>query len=296
MYRKIKRIRVAVSIVCLTLLTLAVIDTGFALSPLGRWMQQTQLIPAILTGAAAWLMVWVVVSLSFGRVYCSTVCPLGTVQDIAAHLGRRFSKGAGSHYRYSRPIDSLRYPIPLIVAACLCVGLTKVVEATDPYSIYCKIAMAICRPLAISLGGAAAAIVVLLVICGVAWRKGRLICNTVCPAGGLLGLLGRRPVYAVDINTDKCIHCGKCEDVCKSSCIDLRDCVVDNSRCVMCINCTAVCPNDAITVRRGRHQLSLPMMQRTSTSMSASQPHTSCSSSHTRPEPSSECQSNPTKI
>lgn len=293
MYRKIKRIRVAVSIVCLALLTLAVIDTGFAISPLGRWMQQTQLIPAILTGAVAWLMVWVVVTLSFGRVYCSTVCPLGTVQDIAAHLGRRFSKGAGKRYRYSRPIDSLRYPIPLIVAACLCVGLTKVVEATDPYSIYCKIALALCRPLAITLGGAATAIVVLLIIASVAWQKGRLICNTVCPAGGLLGLLGRRPVYAVDINTDKCIHCGKCEDVCKSSCIDLRDCVVDNSRCVMCINCTAVCPNDAITVRRGRHQLSLPMMQRTSTSMSASQPHASCGSPNARSDSSSK--TNPTE-
>ncbi len=267
MYRKIKRIRVAVSIVYLALLTLAVLDTAFALTPLGRWLLKVQLIPAILAGAAAWIMVWVVVTLSYGRVYCSSVCPLGTVQDIAAHFGRRFSKGEGKRYRYCTPVASLRYPVPLIVAACLLVGATKVVELTDPFTIYTKMAIAVVRPLAIGTGGAAAAILLLLVIGAVSWRKGRIICNTVCPAGGLLSLLGRRPVYAVDIDTDKCIHCGKCEDVCKSSCIDLRDCVVDNSRCVMCMNCTAVCPNDAITVRRGRHQLSIPMLQKTSPTM-----------------------------
>lgn len=270
MYRRIKRIRVIVSVVYLVLLTLAVIDTGFAITPFGRRILQVQLIPAILAGAAAWIMVWVVVTLSFGRVYCSTVCPLGTVQDIAAHLGRRLSKGAAKRYHYAPPSDSMRFPIPVIVAACLFAGLTKVVEATDPFTIYAKIAVAVARPLVISLGGAAIALLVLMIISAVAWKKGRLICNTVCPAGGLLGLLGRKPVYAVDINTDKCIHCGKCEDVCKSSCIDLRDCVVDNSRCVMCMNCTAICPNDAITVRRGRHQLSIPMMQRTTPSMNTS--------------------------
>ncbi len=267
MYRRIKRIRVAVSIVYLALLTLAVLDAAFSVTPFGAWLLRVQLIPAILAGAAAWIMVWVVITLSLGRVYCSSVCPLGTVQDVAAHLGRRLSKGAGKRYRYARPVDSLRYPVPVIVAACLCVGLTKVVELTDPFTIFSKIALAVTRPLAIGLGGAATAIVLLLIVCAIAWRKGRIICNTVCPAGGLLSLLGRRPVYAVDINTDKCIHCGKCEDVCKSACIDLRDCVVDNSRCVMCMNCTAICPNDAITVRRGKHQLSIPMMQRTSPSM-----------------------------
>lgn len=267
MYRRIKRIRVAVSIVYLALLTLAVLDAGFAVTPLGGWLLKVQLIPAILAGSVAMLMVWVVVTLSLGRIYCSSVCPLGTLQDIAAHLGRRFSKGDAKRYRYSSPVASLRYPVPLIVAACLLAGLTKIVELTDPFSIYSRIAMAVVRPLAIGVGGTATAIVLLLIISAVAWRKGRIICNTVCPAGGLLSLLGRRPVYAVDINTDKCIHCGKCEDVCKSSCIDLRDCVVDNSRCVMCMNCTAVCPNDAITVRRGHHQLSIPMMQKTSPSM-----------------------------
>lgn len=264
MYRRIKRIRVAVSIVYLVLLTLAVLDSAFSLTPFGAWLLRVQLIPAILAGSAAWIMVWVVVTLSFGRVYCSSVCPLGTLQDVAAHLGRRFSRGAGKRYRYSTPVASLRYPVPLIVAGCLLVGLTKVVELTDPFTIYSKIAIAVVRPLAIGVGGAAATLLLLLIICAVAWRKGRIICNTVCPAGGFLSLLGRRPVYAVDINTDKCTHCGKCEDVCKSSCIDLRDCVVDSSRCVMCMNCTAICPNDAITVRRGKHQLSIPMMKQIS--------------------------------
>lgn len=261
MYKTLKRIRIGVSVAYLALLTWAILDAAFGVTRIGALLMRVQLVPAILIGSMAWLVTWIVITLIVGRVYCSSVCPLGTLQDAAAHLGRRLGKGASKRYRYCAPMNSLRFPIPVIVGACLLIGVTAVVEATDPYTIYKKIILAISRPAAISLGSLALAIVLLFVISTVAWKRGRLLCNTVCPAGGFLGLLSRQPIYRVDINTDKCIHCGKCEDVCKSSCIDLKDHVVDNSRCVMCMNCTSICPNEAIIVRRGRHTLSLPMMQ-----------------------------------
>ena len=261
MYKTLKRIRVGVSVAYLALLTWAILDAVFGVSRLGVFLVRVQLVPAILIGSMGCLVTWIVITLIVGRVYCSSVCPLGTLQDIGAHLGRRLSKGAAGRYHYTPPMNGLRFPIPVIVGACLLIGVTAVVEATDPFTIYKKIMLAICRPAAIGFGSLALAGVILLAISAVAWRCGRLLCNTVCPAGGFLGLLSRQPIYRVDINTDKCIHCGKCEDVCKSCCIDLKDHVVDNSRCVMCMNCTSICPNEAITVRRGRHTLSLPMMQ-----------------------------------
>ncbi len=261
MYRTLKRVRVGLSIAFIALLTWAILDAEFGVTRLGVFLMRVQLVPAILMGSMAWLVTWIVITLIFGRIYCSSVCPLGTLQDVGAHMGRRLSKGASKRYRYSPPMNGLRFPIPVIVGACLLIGLTAVVEATDPYTIYKKIMLAICRPAAIGLGSLALAVILLFVISILAWKRGRLLCNTVCPAGGFLSLLSRQPIYRVDINTDKCIHCGKCEDVCKSCCINLQDHVVDISRCVMCMNCTSICPNEAIIVRRGRHTLSLPMMQ-----------------------------------
>lgn len=272
MYRRLRLARIILSVVFWTLLTWSVLDSAFGMTRFGLWLTRVQLVPAILTGAVAWLVVWVIITLTVGRVYCSTVCPLGTVQDVGAHLGRRLSKGAGRRYSYTDPMNALRFPIPVMVGAALIMGLTSVVEATDPYSIYRKALLALCRPTAIAAGSVALSAAVLLLISLVAWNRGRLLCNTVCPAGGLLSLLARQPIYRVDINTDKCIHCGKCEDVCKSGCINLRDCVVDCSRCVMCMDCTAVCPNSAITVRRGRHTLSIPMMQRINSAQATQSP------------------------
>lgn len=263
MYKSLRNLRVVTASALVVVITLTMLDAITDTTPIGRLLMKAQLVPAILAGSAMWIVIWVVITITFGRVYCSTVCPLGTLMDAAAFCRRSTGKGAKARYRYLPPRNQVRFLCPTIVAAALCLGLTAVVKCTDPSFIYYRIVLAVAKPAAIGTGSLAGAMVVGLLIAATAWRSGRILCNTVCPAGGLLGLLSRNPIYRVDINTDLCIHCGKCEDVCKSGCINLTDCTVDNSRCVMCLNCTATCPNAAITVRRGRYTLSTPMMQRT---------------------------------
>ena len=263
MYKTLRHLRIAVSLAFAAGMALAAADAAFGATFVGRWMMHTQLVPAILAGSAMWIVVWIVLTISFGRIYCSTVCPLGTLMDAAARCGRIAGRGAAARYRYMPPRNGVRLLMPTIAAAALCAGFAAVARFTDPAYIYGKIAVAIARPMAIGSGSLAGALIAFMAVSCVAWRSGRLLCNTVCPAGGLLGLLSRAPIYRVDINTDLCTHCGKCEDVCKAGCINLRDCTVDNSRCVMCQNCTAACPDSAIIVRRGRYTLSTPMMQRT---------------------------------
>lgn len=249
----------AIAIAFALLLAWAIADAAFSLTPVGHWVLSAQIVPAVLAGSTIWIVLWVIVTLSVGRIYCSTACPLGALQDAASRcavMTRRKKR-----YKYSAPLNTLRFPVAAIVGLCLFAGITAVVELTDPFAAYARIVNAVCRPLAIGVGSVAGAAMLLALVAVTAWRRGRLICNTVCPAGALLGFLSRWPVWRIDINTDKCIHCGKCEDVCKAECIDLKTCVVDTSRCVMCLNCTAVCPNDAIKMRRGRYRLSTPMMQ-----------------------------------
>lgn len=261
MYKTFRKMRIAVSVLFIVVLSIIIIDANLGVTPLGSFLVKMQLVPAILTGSAIWIVFWVVLTMLFGRIYCSSVCPLGTLQDVASGAGRRLSKGENGRYRYEPPFNVLRFSIPVIVAGFFFLGITEVVESTDPFTIYSKILLSVVRPTAIGLISVAASALFFVAMSWIAWRRGRLICNTVCPAGGLLGLLSRNPVMKIDINTDKCIHCGKCEDVCKSSCIDLTDCTVDNSRCVMCFNCTAICPNDAIVLRKGNYRLSTPMME-----------------------------------
>lgn len=263
LYRRLRRLRIVVALVYAALLTASIAVAAFSDTPLAVWLRSMQLVPAILAGAAAWVVLWVVLTLTFGRVYCSTVCPVGTALDCSSRLHFMATRRSRVPYRfrYAEPVQALRVPIPIIVGLCLMAGLTAVVELTDPYSLYARAVQAVCRPLAAGLGSLLAAAIIIAGIAIAGWRSGRWVCNTICPAGSLLGFLGRSPILRVDINTDLCTHCGRCEEVCKSQCIRLPECTVDMSRCVMCLDCAAECPAQAITVRRGRHTLSTPLMQ-----------------------------------
>lgn len=261
MYRRLRNLRVAVAVIYLLVLTLFIVDSALMLTPVGSQLIEMQLVPAIFVASTTWLMLWLVVTLTFGRVYCSTVCPMGTVQDVAIRLSR-LGSGRSRRFRYSPPADLVRISVASLVGVCMMAGIDWMVRSTDPFNIYRRIVLAVSRPAVVGLSGMLLACMALMLIGWVAARRGRILCNTVCPAGALLALVGRQPFYRVDINTDLCTHCGKCEDVCRSSCIKLPDCTVDVSRCVMCLDCTVVCPDSAITVRRGRHTLSTPLMQK----------------------------------
>lgn len=255
--------RIAISLTFALAIAWITVDAALGLTRLGAWVLHTQILPAALAGSAIWLAAWVLITFTFGRVYCSSACPLGTAMDVIGRCRKEMPAKTKFRYRYMPPLNGLWLPISAIVFGCLLMGATSIVERADPTYIYRNILLAIFKPLAITSGSLAFAALCALAVSYFSWTRGRVLCNTVCPVGGLLGVMSRNPVYRIDIDTDKCIHCGKCEDACKSSCIDLSVCTVDNSRCVRCFDCSAVCPNDAIAMRRGRLGLSTPMMQPT---------------------------------
>ena len=72
-----KIIRVVLAIVCVLAITLLFLDfTGTAARSWG-WLAKIQLIPALLSLNVVALAVLLVLTLVFGRVYCSVICPLG---------------------------------------------------------------------------------------------------------------------------------------------------------------------------------------------------------------------------
>ncbi|MDE6276880.1 MAG: 4Fe-4S binding protein [Muribaculaceae bacterium] len=268
MYKSIRIIRIIVALSAMIAPTFALVAGWDSL--FGR-MQITM---AILTGAAFWLLVWLVATLIYGRIYCSTVCPLGTLQDCIATLWRLTPPGRRDRrrgYRYHAPLEPLRVFVLVLVAACITAGWLLIPMLLDPYSTYARIVeQFVTAPLtgrgpAVPFAFATFAVAFSGLAINVAFslRRGRLLCNTICPVGSLLGLLGNKAFFHADINTDKCIGCGRCEQACKAECINLKDHTVDVSRCVVCFKCMSVCPNDAITYRTGRHRLGMPLMQPT---------------------------------
>lgn len=236
-----------------------------------------QIIPAIFACSGLWLSVWLLATIIFGRLYCSTVCPSGAMMDLSALLFR----SRKTRFSYKQTSSRLRTSFFVILLICFLFGFMAVIYVCDPYSAFARIVVAIARPVAIGLSGITLALITLLAISYLAYRRGRIICNTICPVGTMLGCVSRISLYHADINTDLCTNCGRCNDVCPAECIDLKDHVVDVSRCVVCFDCMSVCPDSAITYRRGRHQLSIPLMQRADNAPSVSATNKSRTESET---------------
>lgn len=284
---RLKRIRVGVSLLFFMLTALLFLDFRNWFAPAASSViLYPQFLPSFLKfmhgavlGATGFVVV-LLLTFGTGRVYCSTICPLGTLQDLAAYFSRKRNH-LPAHYL--PPHTVLRYSIlALSVLLLLLGGSNLLLNFLDPFSTFGRIITNILRPVGIVInnGGAIAlerfgiytlarehwavmaphstgiAAVMLLVVLWLAVAHGRLYCNTICPVGTLLGLVARFSFLRLRVDKESCTNCRRCTAVCKAGCIDLVTQTVDMSRCVVCFNCLSICTEDGIKIdRRGRFTL-----------------------------------------
>ncbi len=276
--KHLKTIRIIVSLIFLLLIGFMFIDFKQLLpQKLIDAALYLQFVPSVLKfiqvfsiSALGFLFI-ILLSLLFGRVYCSSICPLGTLQDVISFIGKKFKKSKRK-YKYSRPKNILRYSILGITVISFIAGTILIVNLLDPYSNFGRIFSDFLQPAYIKANNILAGIlnkrdiytlqpqdiippnwytliypvIFVIFLFWLSFWHGRLYCNTVCPVGTLLGLLSKYSMLKIKFDKEKCTICGKCSNVCKSSCIQLKGQKVDFSRCVACYNCINTCPEDAI--------------------------------------------------
>ncbi len=271
----LRKIRIFAAVVCFAAITLLFLDFTGTVHAWFGWLAKVQLLPAILAGNAVVVAVLVVVTLLFGRVYCSVICPLGVMQDCVAWVGKRAKK---NRYGYSPERKWLRCGVFVLFIAAIVAGIGSFVALIAPYSAYGRMAQSLLAPLWAmgnnvlayiaeradsyafysvdvwikSVSTLAVAAVSFVVIALLAWFNGRTWCNTVCPVGTLLGFLSRFSLLRPTIDTGKCNGCGVCARNCKAACIDSKNHSIDYSRCVTCMDCIDKCRKGAISYRLRR--------------------------------------------
>lgn len=279
----LRLLRVIVSSLCMAGVTLLLVLPASALAAHLSELSRLQWLPAAMSFSLVTCIGWLVVTLIFGRIYCSSVCPLGTMMDIVYRLRRRRRPVSDPKvsFRYHAPMSTVRNVLVIATFVTLVLGIVLLAKLLDPYGTYARFCNYICRPLYLwhTPGfwyGCVIAIVTFVAVVLMAWKRGRLWCNTVCPVGTTLGYVSRHSLLRIDIDTDLCTHCRRCEWACKAECIDLTSHTVDGSRCINCFNCIDSCHDDAIRYTFSRKQLSIPMMQRSTpaaTSTTLQRPH-----------------------
>lgn len=268
----LKKIRAVLALVFFLPILLFFIDFTGKLPTQLHQLLSAQWIPALLSLNLAVLCILLILSLLFGRIYCSTICPLGVFQDILSWKTRIFRKKKKYRFDYTKPQNILRYSILLLTVIVFIFGNSFLVLLLDPYSTFGRFVSQLFRPLMLFANNGLAIILskigiysvyevkqvafipitfgisllFFLAIIIMSWSKGRLYCNTICPVGSGLGLLSKFSIFKLNINENTCTQCGACEKQCKSQCIDSEKMKIDDSRCVTCFNCLSACKKGGI--------------------------------------------------
>ena len=264
MLRKIRTILAAVVMVLITLLFL---DFTGTLHHWMGWLAKVQFLPAVMALNVTVIVALLVLTLIFGRIYCSVICPLGIFQDVLARFRRKKNK-----YSYSKEVRWLRYPVLVLFIIALVAGVGAFFQLLAPYSSYGRIATMIFQPIWMlgnnvlaaiaeradsyafysvdvwmkSLPVFGIAVVTLVVLFVLAWCGGRTYCNTICPVGTVLSFFARFSWLKIRFDEEKCKNCSLCSKNCKAACIDYKTHTVDYSRCVVCGNCISACKFGAL--------------------------------------------------
>ncbi|MFI3243217.1 MAG: 4Fe-4S binding protein [Akkermansia sp.] len=265
----LRRIRIVLAVLCLVLTTLLFLDFTGALHGLLHYMAKIQLVPAILALNLLVIGAVVLLTLLFGRLYCSIICPLGVFQDVISHQG---VKGKRAPFRYAKAKTALRLVVLVVFIAFIALGMGSLMGILEPYGTYGLMVNNLLSPLVQlgnnglaalaeradsyafysvdiwlrSVAGLILALLALGIIGWLSWKHGRAYCNTICPVGTVLGYLSKFALFKFRIDKSKCVRCGQCALNCKAACIDSKNHAIDYSRCVACGNCEKICVHGAI--------------------------------------------------
>jgi ferredoxin-type protein NapH len=174
-----------------------------------------------------------------GRAFCSWVCPVNMVTDLANWLRRKLYID-----KIERKIWVTRnlryYMIVLALIVSFASGLAAF-EIISPITI-------LNRGVIFGFGAGAGLLVAIFLFDLFVLKNGW--CGHVCPLGGMHSIIGKYSLLRVRHDSDNCTLCMKCKEVCPEvqvlGMIGKRSEAVNGKECTNCGRCVDVCDDDAL--------------------------------------------------
>ena len=210
-------------------------------------------------------LIVIVITLIFGRVFCSWICPMGILNQWVSHLFNKRRPVDDYRVNAYRPLFRLKYYILTVILVLAIFGSLQV-GLLDPIAL-------ISRSFAVSVfpalhyagghfyikqpvfyGGTFLAVIFIIILFSNRFLS-RFWCRVLCPLGAFLGIVSSRTIMRIHRDVEKCTDCQKCLRYCHGGCdphLELRA-----GECHGCMNCIEDCPEDAIHYGTAREHSSI---------------------------------------
>lgn len=197
-------------------------------------MTQNSLLNEALIGAVIILGFYFIVG---GRVWCSWVCPVNMITDLAAKIRKKLN--IQNAVQLSRKFRYTMLGLTLILSALTGVAAF---EWMSPISIFH-------RELIFGLGAGWAFLLGIFIMDMLILKDGW--CGYICPLGAFYALVGKFSMIKIGFNAPTCTHCVECTKVCpEPQVLDLKLAsskgYISAGECTNCGRCIGVCPEDTL--------------------------------------------------
>jgi len=209
-----------------------------------------------------WALLTVILTIIFGRFFCSWLCPFGSIHHFFGYLGSRNKTAAQkiklNKYRKAQSIKYFILIVLLIMAAFPSLAATLQTGLLDPIPLVTRSFNLILLPIAdgsvnilsvtqrfyettfFIFAFFLAAVLLNFVI-------PRFYCRFICPLGALLGIISRFSIWRIGKNTKTCSNCKSCEQHCEGACDPSAN--IKIAECVLCFNCRDDCKTKDNVIR-----------------------------------------------
>jgi len=186
------------------------------------------------------------ISLSLRKSFCGWFCPVGTLSEWLWKLGR---KVLGRNYRIpvwlDFPLRSLKYLL-LGFFVWIIFSMSRLAILAFLRSSYYRMSDVKMLFFFTRMSTTTIVVLVILVLASLIFRNSW--CRYLCPYGALMGLLGLVSPTRIQRNSDTCIDCKLCSEVCPYHLpVASKDRII-SPECNGCMDCTLVCPGGKNTL------------------------------------------------
>jgi len=185
----------------------------------------------------------ILVSLVFGKAFCSWFCPIGFLSELIADFGEKIFKCRTKLPKWlDYPLRSLKYLMLGFLFYAVFIIMSEVALRAfldSPYNLVSDIKM---YYFFVNISQFSLIVIAVLFMMSIVIRN--FWCRYLCPYGALLGITALLSPSKIKRNADKCVDCGLCNKACPGFIKIDKVKTVISDECTTCMSCVDICPVD----------------------------------------------------